>query len=37
VTLRVTIGTPDAALETFLRTWQPEHPADPRRDMEASA
>jgi DnaJ-class molecular chaperone len=37
VTLRVTIGTPDAALEAFLRAWQPEHPADPRRDMEASA
>jgi len=34
VTLRVVIGEPDAALETFLRDWQPEHPVDPRRDME---
>jgi DnaJ-class molecular chaperone len=34
-TLRVVLGTPDAALEEFLRTWKPEHPADPRRAMEA--
>jgi DnaJ-class molecular chaperone len=34
-TLRVVLGTPDAALEDFLRTWKPEHPADPRRGMEA--
>jgi DnaJ-class molecular chaperone len=36
VTLRVVIGHPDAALETFLRDWQPAQPFDPRRDMEAS-
>jgi DnaJ-class molecular chaperone len=35
VTVRVVIGEPDAALEAFLRTWKPQHPADPRRDMEA--
>lgn len=35
-TLRVVVGTPDAALEAFLRTWKPEHPTDPRRAMEAS-
>ncbi len=35
-TLRVVVGTADAALEAFLRTWKPEHPADPRRAMEAS-
>ena len=34
-TLRVVVGTPDAALEEFLRNWTPEHPADPRRAMEA--
>ncbi len=34
-TLRVVVGTPDAALEEFLRTWKPEHAADPRRAMEA--
>jgi DnaJ-class molecular chaperone len=33
--LRVVIGTPDAALETFLGTWTPEHKADPRHAMEA--
>jgi DnaJ-class molecular chaperone len=32
-TLRVTIGEPDAALEDFLRDWQPARPTDPRRDM----
>jgi DnaJ-class molecular chaperone len=36
VTLRVVIGQPDAALETFLRDWKPAHHFDPRRDMEAS-
>lgn len=36
VTLRVVIGRPDAALEEFLRGWQPEHPADPRRGMEGT-
>jgi DnaJ-class molecular chaperone len=35
--LRVVLGTPDAALEAFLRGWKPEHPADPRRAMEAGA
>ncbi len=34
-TLRVVLGKPDAALETFLRTWQPEHPGHPRQGMEA--
>ncbi len=34
-TLRVIVGTADAALEDFLRNWKPTHPADPRRDMEA--
>ncbi|MDD2877468.1 MAG: J domain-containing protein [Acidiphilium sp.] len=36
-TLRITIGKPDAALEAFLRTWQPEHPNNPRQAMEAGA
>lgn len=36
-TLRVVIGPPDAALEDFLRNWKPEHPADPRRGMEAGS
>lgn len=35
-TLRVVLGKPDAALEAFLREWKPEHPNDPRRDMETS-
>jgi DnaJ-class molecular chaperone len=35
-TLRVVVGPPDAALEAFLRSWKPEHPAAPRRAMEAS-
>lgn len=35
-TLRVALGTPDAALEDFLRAWEPEHPADPRRGMETT-
>ncbi len=34
-TLRVVIGTPDAALETFLRQWAPEHPINPREKLEA--
>ena len=34
-TLRLVIGTPDAALEEFLHNWKPEHPANPRRAMEA--
>lgn len=33
--LRVVLGTPDPALEAFLRSWKPEHPLDPRRMMEA--
>jgi len=33
-TVRVVLGTPDAALEAFLRSWTPEHPVDPRRMME---
>lgn len=33
-TLRVMIGAPDQALRTFLETWQPEHPANPRQAME---
>jgi DnaJ-class molecular chaperone len=36
LTLRVVIGRPDAALEAFLRDWQPEHQEDPRRGMEAA-
>lgn len=35
-TLRVVLGKPDAALEEFLRAWKPEHPSDPRREMEAN-
>jgi hypothetical protein len=35
-TLRVVLGTSDAALEEFLRHWKPEHPANPRRAMEAA-
>jgi len=37
VTLRVQLGAPDPALEAFLREWAPEHPADPRREMEGAA
>ena len=33
-TLRVVLGTPDAALEEFLRGWKPQNPANPRQDME---
>jgi DnaJ-class molecular chaperone len=34
LTLRVVIGKPDAALEAFLESWKPEHPADPRAGLE---
>ncbi len=34
LTLRVTIGKPDAALTEFLRTWSPEEPEEPRADLE---
>ncbi|MDB5376995.1 MAG: hypothetical protein JWR00_1441 [Rubritepida sp.] len=34
LTLRVTIGKPDAALEEFLRGWEPENAEDPRAGME---
>jgi hypothetical protein len=33
-TLRVTIGRTDPALDSFLRQWVPETPADPRDDMD---
>jgi DnaJ-class molecular chaperone len=33
VKLRVQIGKPDAALEDFLRSWNPEHPHTPRAAM----
>lgn len=36
VTLRIVIGTPDGALEAFLRDWQPEHPSDPRAGLDAA-
>ncbi|MGG5890440.1 DnaJ C-terminal domain-containing protein [Falsiroseomonas sp. HC035] len=36
LTLSVVVGRPDAALEAFLRDWQPEHQEDPRRGMEAA-
>ena len=32
--LDVVVGKPDAALEEFLRNWEPEHAANPRRAME---
>jgi DnaJ-class molecular chaperone len=35
VTLRVVIGSPDAALEEFLRSWKPEHATNPRQAMES--
>ena len=35
--LRVVIGAPDPALDAFLKAWTPDHPADPRRDMEAGS
>lgn len=34
LTLRVMIGQPDAALEAFLRSWEPEKAEDPRAGME---
>jgi DnaJ-class molecular chaperone len=34
-TLRVVIGKPDPALESFLRDWKPDHPTNPRQAMEA--
>lgn len=34
LTLRVTVGKPDAALEAFLRDWTPENPEDPRAGLE---
>jgi DnaJ-class molecular chaperone len=37
LTLRVVVGKPDAALEAFLRDWQPEHPKDPREAMGEAA
>jgi DnaJ-class molecular chaperone len=37
LTLRVALGKPDAALEAFLRDWNPEAPADPRAGMEEAA
>jgi len=37
VTLRVVIGTVDAALEDFLRGWKPAGAKDPRADMGASS
>jgi DnaJ-class molecular chaperone len=35
-TLRLVVGTPDAALETFLRNWAPEHQSNPRQAMETA-
>jgi DnaJ-class molecular chaperone len=37
VTLRVFIGTPDKALEDFLRGWKPEYASNPRQAMEAGS
>lgn len=34
--LRVVLGPADAALDEFLRHWQPEHPFDPRRSLKES-
>lgn len=35
VTLAIALpAEPEPALEEFLRTWQPDHPHDPRRDLE---
>jgi len=34
LTLRVTIGKPDAALQAFLQGWAPEDQADPRAGLE---
>ncbi len=35
-TLRITIGTPDEALETFLKSWKPTTPANPRQNMDTT-
>lgn len=35
-TLRITIGTPDEALETFLKSWKPTTPANPRESMDTT-
>jgi DnaJ-class molecular chaperone len=35
--LRVVIGTPDAALEEFLRDWKPEDTVNPRQALEAQS
>lgn len=37
VTLRLSLGVPDPALETFLKDWTPEMPINPRAAMEATA
>jgi DnaJ-class molecular chaperone len=37
LTLRVMVGKPDAALEEFLRGWNPEDAGDPRAGMEFGA
>ena len=37
LTLSIAIGTPDAALEEFLRHWTPEHPQDPRAGLGDAA
>jgi DnaJ-class molecular chaperone len=34
-TLRVMIGPPDEALRAFLQAWKPDHPSNPRQDMDA--
>jgi hypothetical protein len=34
LTLRVTVGKPDAALQAFLQGWTPEDQADPRAALE---
>jgi DnaJ-class molecular chaperone len=33
-TLRVMLGKSDPALNEFLRNWKPEHPANPRQEMD---
>jgi len=33
-TVQVMLGPADAALDAFLRDWVPEHPINPRQDME---
>lgn len=34
VTLRLTLADADAALDAFLRQWAPEHPIDPRNEVQ---